>query len=528
MVNFEQMFGFAEPELAENQESEHISYGEKLKDSCCGMVFGFILFFGCLGLSFWNEYRNVANIKTINAARDEYLVGTCSPIMSDLNGKLVHITCPVSNLDILGSSDPVLKGIPEKERTGLSLESYMEVYQWSEHSSTTSKEDKIGGGTTETKTYTYSRGWSSWAPAEVSSFFNQGKNCTTQNSGNACLNWDPAKVEPWWTSSSYSLGREIIEKSKQPMAGDYYIPLSKLGGLGGATVVRPTCSASSGSSSSSVSTSTTPAPATSTTTTTPAPATSTAATTTTAPAPAPTDSANNNRNLQSSSGNLLSCSPGGEAMLKGDKMYWQQKDSNNQMIDYMTRAYTIRTTDTVSILAQQQGNTFASWTSPYDDDYYVFQVVDGNLTATQMLDDLEAANTGVTWVLRFLTLLFCIVGLVMITAPLSTVPDIIPCLGPLVGDLIGSVLWAVDCMLGCCCWSFVTAIAWITYRPIVGIPLLCVSCCLCAGGGYLAQQNHKIKQTRLKAEAEQAAAKQEQEEDVEVAEEYDPENKPEQ
>ena len=98
----------------------------------------------------------------------------------------------------------------------------------------------------------------------------------------------------------------------------------------------------------------------------------------------------------------------------------------------------------------------------------------------------------------------------MITAPLATVPDIIPCLGPTLGDLIGSVLWAVDCMLGCCCWSVVTAIAWVTYRPVIGISLLCASCLLFAGGGYLAHQNHKIKQIRLKAEAEQAAAKAEE------------------
>lgn len=144
-----------------------------------------------------------------------------------------------------------------------------------------------------------------------------------------------------------------------------------------------------------------------------------------------------------------------------------------------------------------------------------------------MLDDLEKANVGTTWFLRFFTLGMCIVGLVMITAPLAKIPDIIPGCGPAIGDMVGGVLWAVDCMLGCCCWTVITAIAWITYRPIIGIPLLCASCCLFAGGGYLANQNHKVKQIRLKAEAEQAAAKanEEQEVDVEVVEDLEKEDK---
>jgi Transmembrane protein 43 len=515
MVNFEQMFGLAAPELAENQESEEISYGEKMKDSCCGIGIGFILFVGCLGLSAWNEFRNVANTKTYNAARDEYKVGTCSPIMTELEGELVHVTCSVGNLQVLGSMDPVLKGIPENQRTGLSLESYMEVYQWDESSTTDTKEDTAGGSNKKETTYSYSRRWSSMPPDVVNNFHKSGETCKTQNYGYACLNWDPSTVESWWQSSSYRLGTQKIDESEQPKAGDYLIPKDKLGWLGKATVLKPTCSSSITSSSTA-----TAAPGTSTNTSPPTTSTNTSAPNTrnlqsTAPTTASTTVSNNT--------NLLSCSPGGTATLQGNKMYWQQKDSNNKMIDYLSRSYSIRTTDTVSILAQQKGNSFVSWTSPYDDDYYVYEVVDGSYTVAQMIEDLEARNVGTTWVLRFLTLAFCIVGLVMITAPLATIPDIIPGCGPAIGDLIGSVLWAVDCMLGCCCWTFITAIAWVTYRPIVGIPLLCVSCCMCAGGGFLAHQNHKIKQIRLQAEAQQqaAAAKKEEneEQDVEVAEE---------
>jgi Transmembrane protein 43 len=132
-------------------------------------------------------------------------------------------------------------------------------------------------------------------------------------------------------------------------------------------------------------------------------------------------------------------------------MAWQQQDSNSQVVDYLTRSYSLRTADVVSILAKQKGDTFVFWESAYDDDYGLFNFVDGNLTTAEMLDQEEAERVGVTWVLRCLSLLICVVGLVMITAPLTEIPDIIPFVGPWVGDLIGYALWVVDCLLGCFC-----------------------------------------------------------------------------
>lgn len=463
MVDFERIFGLSEPVLAENQESEHESYGEKMGDACCGMGFGFVLFFGCLALSGWNEYNSVTQQKTIDAAKGEWNPGSCTQIDSALEGKLVHITCPVSNLGVLGDDEPSLLGVPEEKRTGLTLESYMEIYQWEEHASTSSKEDKVGGGTTKTTTYTYSRNWGAYLQRSVSSFFEAGESCKRQNNGYACLNWDPSVVEPWWSSSGAELGYSTIDTADAPMVGQYFIPKSQLDRIGKKTLLTPACSNSTVTASG-----------------------------------------------------VLLCSPGGDAILKGNQLHWQQQDSNNQMVDYLSRSYSIKTADTISILALQTSNTFERWASPADDAYAIYEVVDGSLTAEEMLGDLEAENTALTWFLRFATLLGCIVGLVLITAPIATLPDIIPCVGPFIGDLIGYVLWAVNCAFGCCCWTFVTAICWIVYRPTLGIILLCVCVVLCAGGGFLTYQNRKVKQTRLKAEAEMAAKK---ESDLELNEE---------
>ena len=462
MNDINRMFGFGEPQhLEDNQEMTHQSYGEKLKSSFSGMCIGLILFFASLATAGWNEYRHVANQKTITEARESFREGQCSPILPELEGALVHVACRLSNLQVLGESEAVLQGIPESSRTGISLVTNMELLSWREYSSTTTEDDKVGGGSTSVTTYTYARRWSPSSGANVNSFFNNGESCRQQNGGNECINWDPSK-ESWW-NSQYSLGRATIDKSTNIKVGDYLLPNGVLSG--DSETLTPTCTASSAVDGNSGATSTDSPVVVASTTTTP---------NTAAPSTA-------RRELQQQ----LACAPG-DAELQGTKMVWQQQDSNGDMIDYLTRSYTIYTADTASILAEQEGETFGFWESSYDDDYGFYNFFDGNYTATEMIDDQEDKNIGLTWVLRVLTLIFCIVGLVMITAPLTEIPDIIPLCGPFIGDLIGYALWVVDCLCGCCCWSFIVALFWISFRPAVAIPLLCASVVLCGLGVYAA------------------------------------------
>lgn len=493
MGDMNRMFGFGEPQhLEDNQEMTHQSYGEKLKSSCSGMCIGLILFFGSLATAGWNEYRHVANQKTITEARESFQEGQCSPILPELEGALVHVACTLSNLQVLGDTETVLQGIPESSRTGISLITNMELLSWREYSSTTTKDDKVGGGSTSVTTYTYSRQWSSSVGANVNSFFKNGESCRQQNGGNECVNWDPTK-ESWW-NSQYSLGRATIDESRDIKAGDYVLPNGVLSG--DPETLTPTCTASSGNSGT---TSTNP-PATTIAPNTAAPSTT-------------------RRELQQQQ---LACAPG-DAELQGTKMVWQQQDSNGEMIDYLTRSYTIYTADTASVLAEQKDDTFIFWESSYDDDYGFYKFFDGNYTATEMIDNQEDQNVGLTWALRVLTLILCIVGLVMITAPLTEVPDIIPLCGPFIGDLIGYALWVVDCLCGCCCWSFIVALFWISFRPAVAIPLLCASVVLCGLGVY-ATYTQKGRRTggqqQHQSENEGDTEAAQEEPAVEVAEEY--------
>ena len=64
----------------------------------------------------------------------------------------------------------------------------------------------------------------------------------------------------------------------------------------------------------------------------------------------------------------------------------------------------------------------------------------------------------------------------MVGKPLSVAPDIIPCLGPyLFSGVAGCMVWVIAFLLGAATWSFITAVSWFFYRPLVGILLLGLS-----------------------------------------------------
>ena len=88
-----------------------------------------------------------------------------------------------------------------------------------------------------------------------------------------------------------------------------------------------------------------------------------------------------------------------------------------------------------------------------------------------MFADARRGNAIMTWFIRLGGFLLMFIGLSLVLKPLSVVADVVPFAGTIVGMGAGLVAGAVA--LAC---AFVTAaIAWIAYRPVVGIALLAVA-----------------------------------------------------
>lgn len=92
----------------------------------------------------------------------------------------------------------------------------------------------------------------------------------------------------------------------------------------------------------------------------------------------------------------------------------------------------------------------------------------GLKSAEDMVQSAQSTNATMTWVLRAVGLGLMTIGLICVFGPLAVIADVIPFLGDLVG--IGTSLIAFMIALPL---SLITiAVAWIVYRPVLGIGLL--------------------------------------------------------
>ena len=121
----------------------------------------------------------------------------------------------------------------------------------------------------------------------------------------------------------------------------------------------------------------------------------------------------------------------------------------------------------VSIISVQTGNSFAPYIAK-SSGYKVDMLSNGIKTKEEMFQNAEDANTMWTWILRFVGWFIMYIGLKMIFKPLSVLGDVLPILGDIIGMGMGVVAFLISAAVA----LVVIAIAWVFYRPVLGIILL--------------------------------------------------------
>lgn len=129
----------------------------------------------------------------------------------------------------------------------------------------------------------------------------------------------------------------------------------------------------------------------------------------------------------------------------------------------------------ISIIAKQHGDTFVDYTAK--NGRKISYLHDGIADAAEMFESARSSNSVFTWLLRLAGLVVMYIGLSMVLKPLSVLADVLPLLGDLVGVGIGIVSFVV----ALACSLATIAIAWIFYRPVLGVILL-------AAAGFLVWQ----------------------------------------
>jgi len=341
------------------------------------MVFGLILVGGAFVALWFNEGRSVRRYQDLSDGKGKVIAVSSEKIDAGNNGKLVHFSGRTS-----AGSTPTDTTFGVRAEGALKLRREVEMYQWKESTSSSTR-NKTGGGTETTKTYSYDKVWS----AELI------RSDTFQQSGHD----NPAKMtfdSTTQAGSPITVGAFTLPDSLVGRLNDFVpLPLTSLEGLAEAITA--------------------------------------------------------------------------DAKLHESGLYLGADPAAPAIGDTRVSFSTVQPGD-VSIVSQQSGQTLTAYQSKHNT---VELLQTGIHAAEAMFAKAEADNKALTWVLRLVGFVAMGFGFILLTRPITVIADVLPFVGNIVGAGIGFIMFLLAGVL-----SFITiAIAWIAYRPVVGIGLLVVA-----------------------------------------------------
>jgi len=120
----------------------------------------------------------------------------------------------------------------------------------------------------------------------------------------------------------------------------------------------------------------------------------------------------------------------------------------------------------VSLIAAQSGDSFSAYRTKAGD--ALAMITAGRVPAQQMFEDALSENALLTWLLRLGGFVLLWFGFSLLFAPLSVLADVVPLFGKLVGAATGLIALLLALALA----LTVIALAWLFFRPLLGITLL--------------------------------------------------------
>ena len=156
---------------------------------------------------------------------------------------------------------------------------------------------------------------------------------------------------------------------------------------------------------------------------------------------------------------------GNKAKLQGNGFYIGADPAKPQVGDARVKFEVARPAD-VSVIAQQTGDTFAPYVTKAGGSIELLQM--GIHSSAAMIQKAQESNVLLTWLLRLAGFVLMLIGLNLVFKPFSVLADVVPLFGSIVGFGTGLLAFLLASVL-----SLTTvAIAWVVYRPLVGILLI--------------------------------------------------------
>ena len=432
------------------QEVTTTGYGTRVGNSFKAIGSGFLMFVIGTALLWWNEGRAVKTEKMLDEAGNAY-VEMENPNKKDasLDGELICGSAMATTEDSLTDAQ---FGIGA---TAISIRRNVEYYQWVEHSQT-KREDKLGGKEVTTTTYTYTKEWVS-NPIQSSNFHDPAY----QNKNTVLTTIDES--EQWAENvkfGAYTLPESLIHRISSREAMDLAISEDLLTQFDKATqaayerfygvqkAIQPA-------------------------------------------AQQPTQQPAQVAAIPDSIKALLPDSV--KAALDSlqavnDSINKQMESADNKKdLQYIHQASNVlyfgrvpgapevgdvRVTfekvvpAKVTVMAVVDGDTFKAYKAKNGKRFQT--LVMGKKTGDEIIEGEKEANNMILWALRIIGIMIVIGGLKGIFGFLETILKVVPFIANIFGWGVGIVCTVLGIV-----WSLIViAIAWLFYRPLLGISLL--------------------------------------------------------
>ena len=155
-------------------------------------------------------------------------------------------------------------------------------------------------------------------------------------------------------------------------------------------------------------------------------------------------------------------------VLDQETLYYGEDSQEPRIGDCRVR-FVVTLPAIVSVIAEQTGDTFQPYQTEAGDALSMLRM--DMVSADQMFAMAQADNRAMTWMLRGIGAVVMFIGLYMFTKPITVLADVIP----IFGNIAEMGFMFVCGMLTLAGSSLVIGIAWVYYRPLVGIPLIGVA-----------------------------------------------------
>ena len=177
--------------------------------------------------------------------------------------------------------------------------------------------------------------------------------------------------------------------------------------------------------------------------------------------------------------NFTSLSSGGETELPetiaGKKVklegstFYLGENSGSPVVGDVRVTHQVALPGEVSVVAAQAGNVLEPFIA--DAGGQIEMLETGKHSVVSMFEAAQQSNKVMTWILRGVGAVLMFFGFSMVFRPLSVLADVLPIAGDIVGVGTGLIAFLLAVVIS----FFVIAVAWISYRPLIGIPLVVVA-----------------------------------------------------